>query len=604
MTERIEDYGLIGDLQSAALVGRSGSIDWLCLPRFDSGALFTALLGSEDHGRWLLAPTAKPQEIRRDYLDGTLVLETVYETGDGAVRVLDFMPPRGTEPDVVRIVEGLRGSVPMRTELVIRFDYGSIVPWVQRVDDALVAVAGPDGVCLRSPVHTHGEELTTVAEFTVAAGERVRFVLTWFPSHHGLPDAIDAEEALASTCEHWREWGEQSNYDGDYQEAVQRSLIVLKALTYAPTGGIVAAATTSLPERLGGIRNWDYRYCWLRDATFTLMSLIHTGYVDEAAAWRNWLLRAVAGDPADLQIMYGPAGERRLTEFELPWLEGYEQSTPVRVGNAATEQLQLDVYGEIIDALYEANLHGMQPEPHAIGIQLELLRFLEGGWKQPDDGIWEVRGERRHFTHSKVMAWVAFDRAIKAAERWGVGGDFLERWRSARADIHAEVLREAWNDELGAFAQSYGSNVLDASLLIMPVVGFLPPEDPRVIATVEAIQRDLTHDGLVQRYSHPDIDGLPPGEGSFLLCSFWLADALVLMGRVDEAREQFERLLELRTDLGLFAEQYDPEAGRLLGNFPQAFSHVGLVNTALNLDKAEHAHERRRGRRQPEDRST
>jgi GH15 family glucan-1,4-alpha-glucosidase len=599
MAERIEDYGIIGDLQSVALVGRNGSIDWLCLPRFDSGAFFAALLGNEDCGRWLLTPVEEPIEVRRAYLDQTLILETVYRTGNGAVRVLDFMPPRGTEPDVVRIVEGLTGRVPMRMELVVRFDYGSIIPWVQRKDEALVAVAGPDGVCLRSPVHSHGERLTTVAEFAVSAGDRVPFVLTWFPSHHPEhPAPIDADEALESTTEFWREWCSRSEYDGEYRDAVQRSLIVLKALTYAPTGGIVAAATTSLPERLGGVRNWDYRYCWLRDATFTLMSLVHTGYVDEAAAWRTWLLRAVAGDPADLQIMYGPAGERRLTELELPWLDGYEQSRPVRIGNAATQQLQLDVYGEILDAMYEANLHGMPPEPHALGIQLELLHFLQDGWQQPDDGLWEVRGGRRHFTHSKVMAWVAFDRAIKEAERFRAGASVIDRWRRAHASIRAEVCEKAWNPELGAFVQSYGSDILDASLLTMPIVGFLPPDDPRVVGTVEAVQRHLMRDGMVQRYMQSDdeVDGLPPGEGSFFLCTFWLADALILMGRIDEARELFERLLELRTDLGLLSEEYDTEEKRLLGNFPQAFSHVGLVNTALNLEHAERAHERRRGR--------
>ena len=600
MAERIEDYGVIGDLQSVALVGRGGSIDWLCLPRFDSAACFTALLGTEEHGRWLLAPTAEVRELRRAYVDDTLVLETVYRTDDGAVRVLDFMPPRGTEPDVVRIVEGITGRVTMRTELIVRFDYGSIIPWVQRADDLLILIAGPDALCLRTPVHTHGVDLTTVGEFDVAAGDRVPFVLTWFPSHlEDVPAPVDAEQALEDTTTYWHEWCAQCTYDGEYRDAVLRSLIVLKALSYVPTGGIVAAATTSLPERIGGVRNWDYRFCWLRDATFTLQSLVSAGYIDEAKAWRKWLLRAVAGDPADLQIMYGPAGERRLTEVELPWLDGYEGSKPVRIGNEASAQLQLDVYGEMIDALYEAHLHGLEPEMAAFGLQVKLLEFLEDGWRQPDDGLWEIRGTRRHFTHSKVMCWVAFDRAIKLAEEVGVEGDMVKRFRAVRQKIHDEVLAKGFDEELGSFVQSYGSKSLDASLLIIPIVGFLPPEDPRVVGTVEAIQRHLTTDGMVQRYTEvgEEVDGLPAGEGSFFLCSFWLADCLVLLGRMDEARELFERLLELRTDLGLLSEEYDTQEQRLLGNFPQAFSHVGLVNTALNLAGAGRAHRRRRGRR-------
>jgi len=603
VAERIEDYGVIGDLQSVALVGRSGSIDWLCLPRFDSAAFFAALLGTEQNGRWLLRPVGEPREVRRAYLEETLILETVYRTDKGAARVLDFMPPRGTAPDVVRVVEGISGRVAMTMQLIVRFDYGAIVPWVQRFDGALVALAGPDGVCLRTPVELRGEDLTTMAEFSVAAGDRVPFVLTWFPSHQGtLPEPVDAVAALEETCDFWRDWCSDCTYDGDYRDAVVRSLLTLKALTYEPTGGIVAAATTSLPEWIGGMRNWDYRYCWLRDATFTLQSLVHTGYIEEASAWRTWLLRAVAGDPADLQIMYGPAGERRLTELELPWLDGYEASRPVRVGNAASRQLQLDVYGEMLDALYEAHLHGMPSLHHAAGVQLKLLEYLEAGWRKPDDGLWEIRGRRRHFTHSKVMSWVAFDRAVTTAEDIGAVGDVVERWRGVRDRIHAEVLRKGYDDELGSFVQSYGSKTLDASLLTIPIVGFLPADDPRVVGTVEAIQRNLMRGGLVQRYAEvgEEVDGLPGGEGSFFLCTFWLADCLVLMDRQREARELFERLLGLRTDLGLLSEEYDTDGKRLLGNFPQAFSHVGLVNTALNLDRGGAAHKRRRGRHRRE----
>jgi GH15 family glucan-1,4-alpha-glucosidase len=589
VAERIEDYGVIGDLQSAALVGRSGSVDWLCFPRFDSGACFAALLGTEEHGRWLLRPAGDIRSVQRRYLDQTLVLETRYRTEDGEVRVLDFMPPRGTEPDLIRIVEGVDGRVRMWMQLIVRFDYGSIVPWVLQTHHALLAVAGPDALCLRTPVPTRGEGLTTVAEFAVGAGERVPFVLTWFPSHRGeLPDPLDAAQALADTCQFWRDWSSRCTYQGEYRDAVVRSLLVLKALTYAPTGGIVAAATTSLPERIGGVRNWDYRYCWLRDATFALHALGSAGYIDEAAAWRTWLLRAVAGDPADLQIMYGPAGERRLTESELGWLPGYEGSSPVRIGNAASQQLQLDVYGEILDALYEAVLHGLPPEHHAIGVQVELLRWLEANWRRPDDGLWEFRGGQRQFTHSKVMAWVAFDRAVKAPVTRNVSGPLIDAWKRARAEIHAEVLDRGFDAEQGSFVQSYGSKELDASLLLIPIVGFLPPDDERVVGTVAAIERRLLRDGLVLRYEEvaAEVDGLPAGEGAFFLCSYWLADCLVMMGRVDDGRALFERLLELRTDLGLLSEEYDPVERRLLGNFPQAFSHVGLVNTALNLERA------------------
>jgi GH15 family glucan-1,4-alpha-glucosidase len=602
VTPRIEDYGFLSDLQSAALVDRSGSIDWLCFPRFDSPACFAALLGGEGHGRWLLAPASDGGDVRRRYRPDSLVLETEHTNGEGTVRLLDFMPPRGRNPDVVRIVEGVSGRVEMRMQLVIRFDYGAIVPWVKKADDdSLIAIAGPDALCLRTPVATRGEGLTTVAEFAVEEGDRVPFVLTWFSSHHRLPRVVDPVRALDETVAYWRQWCSACRYDGEYKEPVLRSLMTLKGLQYLPSGGIVAAATTSLPEQLGGVRNWDHRYCWLRDATYTLHALIDAGYVDEAQAWRDWLLRAVAGDPAELQIMYGPAGERRLTEFELDWLPGYEGSRPVRIGNAASEQLQLDVYGEIVDTLYEGNLRGLPPDLHGLKVQLKLLDFLEDGWRQPDDGIWEVRGGRRHFTHSKVMAWVAFDRAIKAGERFGVEGPMMKRFRRARQQIHDDVIANGFDSGRGTFVQSYGSTELDASLLLIPVVGFLPGDDPRVVETVETIHRQLCTDGLVQRYSHEaggvhDVDGLPPGEGAFLLCSFWLAEAFAAMGRIDEAGALFERILGLQTDLGLLSEEYDREHGRLLGNFPQAFSHVGVVNTALMLESAARGEHRRRGR--------
>ena len=586
---RIEDYGLIGDLQTAALVGLNGSIDWLCFPRFDSGSCFSALLGDEWDGRWLLAPDCPVLSVERRYRERTLVHELDFHCETGSVRVIDFMPPRGQEPDVVRIVEGLEGSVPMRMELVVRFEYGSIVPWVRRVEEQTrVAIAGPDAVSLRTRVPMRGENLRTVAEFTVAAGEREPFVLTWYPSHLELPRAIDAEHALEQTCLFWREWLDNSSYAGRWEEAVTRSLMVLKALTYEPTGGIVAAPTTSLPEQIGGVRNWDYRYCWLRDATFALDALLESGFEDEARAWRTWLLRAVAGDPDDLQIMYGPAGERRLPERDLPWLAGYEGSKPVRVGNGASDQFQLDVYGEVMDVLHQARRHEIEPDEESWALERVLLANLERRWQEPDEGIWEVRGPRRHFTHSKVMAWVAMDRAVKAVEDFGRQGE-VERWRRVRDEIHAEVLERGYDDELGSFVQSYDSKRLDASLLTIPLFGFLPPEDPRVRGTLEAVRRELLVDGFVQRYRHdPEvetIDGLPPGEGAFFLCSFWFVDNLVLLGEVDEAAEMFERLLALRNDLGLLSEEYDPGLRRLVGNFPQAFSHIGLVNTALLLDK-------------------
>jgi len=587
---RIEDYGLIGDLQTAALVGLSGSIDWLCLPRFDSGACFSALLGDEWDGRWLLAPDCKVLRVERRYRERTLIHELDFHTEEGIVRVIDFMPPRGHEPDVVRIVEGVEGSVPMRMELVIRFEYGSIVPWVRRAEEQMrVAVAGPDALALRTPVPMRGENLRTVAEFTVAAGQREPFVLTWYPSHHETPPAIDPEQALGETCTFWREWLDRCTYRGRWEDAVTRSLMVLKALTYEPTGGIVAAATTSLPEQLGGVRNWDYRYCWLRDATFALDALLENGFEDEARAWRSWLLRAVAGDPDDLQIMYGPAGERQLPERELPWLTGYEGSRPVRVGNGASNQFQLDVYGEVLDVLHQARRREVEPNDESWALQRVMLANLELRWREPDEGIWEVRGPCRHFTHSKVMAWVALDRAVKAVEDFGRQGE-VERWRRVRDEIHAEVLERGYDDELGSFVQSYDSKRLDASLLTIPLFGFLPPDDPRVRGTLDAVRRELLRNGFVQRYAHDtetgSVDGLPPGEGTFFLCSFWFVDNLVLLGELDEACEMFERLLALRNDLGLLSEEYDPVAARLVGNFPQAFSHIGLVNTARLLEQA------------------
>jgi GH15 family glucan-1,4-alpha-glucosidase len=590
MAERLEDYGLIGDLQSAALVGKSGSIDWLCFPRFDSGACFAALLGTEQHGRWLIEPCAEVRDRRQRYRGDTLILETEVDTADGTIRLIDFMPPRGVDPDVVRIVEGVRGKVECRTELIVRFDYGSIVPWVRRLDgETRVVVAGPDGLCFWTPVAVHGENLTTVGEFTVGENDRLAFVLTWFPSHRPPPDAIDAEEALRDTERFWTDWTGRCTYDGEWRDAVIRSLMILKALTYEPTGGIVAAPTTSIPEAIGGVRNWDYRYCWLRDATFTLDALLLAGYTDEAAAWRSWLLRAIAGDPADLQIMYGPAGERRLTEFELDWLSGYEGSRPVRVGNAASNQFQLDVYGEVLDAAYASRRGGISASEEAWGLLRNLMQFLAVEWDSPDEGIWEVRGPRRHFTHSKVMAWVAVDRAVRLCEEFGREGP-IDEWKALCARIHAEVCEQGYDAERGAFVQSYGSKLLDAALLMIPLVGFLPASDERVRNTVDAIQRELVEDGFVRRYEESEeaaeVDGLPPGEGAFLPCTFWLVDNLALLGRVDEARELFERLLALRSPLGLLAEEYDPALGRLVGNYPQAFSHVGLVNSALTLSEA------------------
>jgi len=578
----IEDYALIGDTRSAALVGRDGSIDWLCLPRFDSPACFAALLGSRGHGRWLIAPAAGGLASARRYRPRTLVLETEFRTASGAARVIDCMPLGGEQSRVLRIVEGLAGEVEMAMELVMRFDYGSVVPWVRRSGGRLVATAGPDALELHTPVEAKGVDMTTHARFSVRAGERVPFALGHRASHEPERTPVAAEAALAATEAWWRDWSDKCTYAGSWREPVIRSLVTLKALTYSPTGGIVAAPTTSLPEQHGGVRNWDYRYCWLRDATFTLYALLYAGYREEARAWREWLLRAVAGRPQDLQILYGISGERRLPESEIGWLTGYEGAAPVRVGNAAATQHQLDVYGEVMDAFHLSRGAGIAHEGHAWQVQKALLEFLESSWDLPDEGIWEVRGPPRHFTHSKVMAWVAFDRAVKAVERFGLDGR-ATHWRRLRAEVHAAVCREGFNPERNAFVQHYGSRDLDASLLMMPLVGFLPPTDPRVLGTVEAIRTELTVDGLVRRYNGGDVDGLPPGEGVFLPCSFWLADNLAMAGRTAEARELFERLLALANDVGLLAEEYDPQRRRLLGNFPQAMTHVALVNTARNL---------------------
>ncbi|MFF8412387.1 glycoside hydrolase family 15 protein [Streptomyces omiyaensis] len=592
MAGRIEDYALIGDMQTAALVCRDGSVDWLCLPRFDSHAIFAGLLGTEEHGFWRVGPAgpadADPAPAdRRRYRGDSLVLESEWDTPRGTVRVTDFMPPRDGAPQLIRIVEGISGRVPMRSALRMRFSYGRIVPWVHKVGDRTVAVAGPDSVWLDTDAETHGEDLTTYSEFTVSPGERIAFTLSWQPSHKEPPALPDPEGSLEATTVFWRDWVEHCTYHGPYREAVVRSLITLKALTYAPTGGIVAAPTTSLPEEIGGVRNWDYRYTWLRDAAITLSSMLRTGYREEARAWRDWLLRAVAGDPENLQIMYGIAGERELGEAELDWLPGYENSGPVRVGNGAANQLQLDVYGEVTEALHLAHMTGLSRNDYASLLQIKLIAYLEKNWNQPDEGIWEVRGPRRHFTHSKVMAWVAVDRTIKLIESGDAEGP-LERWRELRDEIHRDVCEKGYDKERNTFTQSYGSKELDASLLLIPQMGFLPPDDKRVIGTIEAIQRELsTEDGFVLRYptagEEAGVDGLEGDEGAFLACSFWLADDLAMIGRVDEARTLFEKLLSLRNDLGLLAEEWDPRLQRQVGNFPQAFSHVPLIDTALRL---------------------
>ena len=586
MPLRIEDYALISDRLTAALVGRDGSIDWLCFPRFDSEAVFAGLLGSDDNGHWRLAPQAGGTCTSRRYRGDTLVLESEWVTPEGTVRVVDFMPERDEAPDVVRIVEGVEGRVDMRSELRLRFGYGDVVPWVRHLDGMLAAVAGPDAVWLASDVAHHGRDFASRADFTVEAGQRRTFVLTWNPSYQHRPQPVDPVAALAETMRFWQAWADRCTYEGPYREAVLRSLLTLKAMTYAPTGGIVAAVTTSLPEEIGGSRNWDYRFCWLRDAAFTLQALVRTGYTDEAAHWREWLLRAIAGSPERLQILYGIAGERQAPERELPWLAGFEGSLPVRVGNGAVDQRQLDVYGEVMDTLWLARSCGLAQDQDAWRMQRGLMNWLESGWKEPDEGLWEVRGPRRHFTHSKVLAWVAADRAVRTVETMDLAGP-LDRYRALRDDIHAEVCERGFDPARGTFTQSYGSKALDASLLLIPQVGFLPPDDERVRGTLRAVMADLSVDGMVRRYDTDDTDdGVPGDEGAFLACSFWLADALVLDGQVGAGRARFETLLSLRNDVGLLAEEYDAGAARQLGNVPQAYSHLALVNSALHLAQA------------------
>ena len=595
MPGRIEDYALIGDLQTAALVGRDGSIDWLCLPRFDSPTCFAGLLGGKEHGSWRLAPEGAGECTSRSYVGDSLVLETVWETDTGTVKVIDFMPQRDRTPDVMRIVVGVSGCVKMHAEMRLRFDYGRVVPWMRRTDHHRVAVAGPDSVWMRghSAIRTFGKDFTTFGHFEVNPGDRIPIVLSWLPSHRSTPPRQDAEKSLQESLRGWQEWAAVSKYRGPYRDPVMRSLIVLKALTYEPTGGIVAAATASLPEEIGGERNWDYRFCWLRDSTMTLSALLRSGYVEEASAWREWLLRAIAGDPADLQTMYGVAGERRLTEFTADWFPGYEGSAPVRFGNAAVDQLQLDVYGEVIDTLYLALTAGIPMERHVWALINSFMRFLEDHWSDPDEGLWEVRGGRRHFVHSKVMCWVAFDRAVKMAEITGMAAP-LDRWREVRDAIHLDVCTQGFDEELGSFTQYYGGKELDASTLFVVKTGFLPADDPRVVGTVDAVQKGLDHDGFVLRYStgapeDSQVDGLQGTEGAFLACSFWLADALIAIGRVEEGRQLFERVAAISNDLGLISEEWDPKAERQLGNTPQAFTHVALVNTAFALEEPKKA---------------
>jgi len=586
MTARIEDYAIIGDCETVALINRHGSIEWLCWPHFASPACFAALVGTEDNGHWSLAPKHARPGTRR-YLEHTLVLETRFETEEGCVLLLDFMPIRGRNSDMVRIVRGVRGEVQMMMELVLRFDYGRSVPWVSRLDDgALRAIAGPDMVVLHSTAETHGENMKTVAEFTIHEGETASFVLTYGPSYDDPPQPVDAEDALEETIRFWRDWTGKTKLTGKYAEAVERSLITLKALTFRQTGGIVAAPTASLPEKLGGQRNWDYRYCWLRDATFTLLALMNAGYFEEAGAWRDWLLRAAAGSPDQAQIMYGVRGERQLLEWEADWLCGYEGSRPVRIGNGAAEQLQLDVFGEVADALLHGHLGGIKPTETSFALQRALTDHLASIWEQPDQGIWEIRGDPQHFTYSKVMAWVAFDRAIKTAEQFGLQGQ-VPLWRELRKQVHEEVCSRGYDPQLNSFTQAYGSTEVDASLLLMPLVGFLPWTDPRVRGTVAAIEKSLLVDGFVQRYRTERLDdGCPAGEGAFLACSFWMVSALRMLGREDDARGMFDRLLGLRNDVGLLAEEYDPKEQRQLGNFPQALSHIALINAAFEFMRA------------------
>ncbi|MGZ4637760.1 MAG: glycoside hydrolase family 15 protein [Actinomycetes bacterium] len=584
----IEDYALISDRLAAALVGRDGSIDWLCFPRFDSAACFAALVGTKDNGHWRVAPRAGKHCTQRRYVGDTLILESRWDSLEGSVRVTDFMPERGDAPDVVRIVEGLSGRVEMRSELRLRFDYGDVVPWVRHLDGMLAAVAGPDAVWLASDVPHHGRDFASYADFVVEPGDKVNFVLTWHPSNQHRPASVDPEVALDATRRFWEDWAGACTYDGPYRDAVMRSLVTLKALTYAPTGGIVAAPTTSLPETLGGDRNWDYRYCWLRDASFTLQALVKTGYTDEARAWREWLLRAIAGSPSRLQILYGVAGERRVPEWEVPWLAGYEDARPVRVGNGAVDQLQLDVYGEVMDTLWLGRTYDLDPNEDAWRMQLGLMDYLEKVWKEPDEGLWEVRGGRKHFVHSKVLAWVAADRAVRTIEG---SSDFtgpVDRYRALRDEIRADVLEKGYDPERNTFTQYYGSTAVDASLLLIPQVGFLPPTDERMRGTLRAVQRDLVVEGFVRRYDTDEgVDGLGGSdEGTFLACSFWLVDALVLDGQVEEGRALFERLLDVRNDVGLLAEEYDVGLRRQLGNYPQAYSHLAMVNSALNLAEA------------------
>jgi GH15 family glucan-1,4-alpha-glucosidase len=596
MSLKIEDYAILGDCETVALVGRNGSIDWLCWPRFDSAACFAALLGGREHGRWLITTTDEAVRVSRHYRDDTLVLETDFETTDGAVTLVDFMPPRGMTSEVIRMIVGRRGRVAMRSELIVRFDYGSLVPWVTRMEDGgLLAVAGPDMVVLRTPVRLRGKDFTTIGDFTVAAGQTIPFVLAYSASHLPPPVPTDAQKALIDTEKFWRRWTSRCASAGKWSADVRRSLITLKALTYRPTGGMVAAPTTSLPEQLGGPRNWDYRFCWLRDATFTLLALMNAGYFEEALSWHAWLLRAVAGQPSQVQIMYGLRGERRLTEWEVSWLPGYERSKPVRIGNAAATQLQLDIFGEVLDAFHQGRSGKLAVDKVAWAVQRALLDHLETIWDQPDEGIWEIRSGRQQYTYSKIMSWVAFDRAIKGVEEFGLEGP-AERWRALRERIHEEICRRAFDTKMGAFVQSYGSKNLDASLLLIPAIGFLPPDDPRVRSTITAIEHHLLADGFVRRYDTSDTrDGLPPGEGAFLACSFWLADSLLVTGRRAEAQQLFERLLTLRNDVGLLAEEYDPRTKRLVGNFPQALSHIALVNTAHNLTRSEKPVQQRSG---------